>query len=381
LQLQIANVALSDTLVFILPEIPMPDECIPQLSIIVPLLNEADMLPSLFATLVAQRGVRFELVLCDGGSHDDTLRRASELADASRFRVKIAEAPRGRGRQMNAGAVAAGADILLFLHADSVFDTNDALARSVSALRTGVAASGFDAVAGRFALSFRRQNAEPSLAYLFYEAKARLNRSDCIRGDQGFMLSRAFFRLLGGFDEQMPYLEDLRFVDSVASKGSWLLFPAGISTSARRFETEGLLERQVVNAIIVNCLIAGWPEFFSDLAGLYRFNSETGRLSLFPILDGIRKLLARQSTAWRRSFWNSTGHHVAANAWQPFFWLDVQRAFAAGQGSGTVEHRWYLRLYERFLERFFLTRTAATAAALLVKLWHHTMLVKLRPPK
>src|SRR5450631_2618475 len=44
----------------------------PELSIIVPVLNEAEELPALFATLADQHGISFELIICDGGSSDGT---------------------------------------------------------------------------------------------------------------------------------------------------------------------------------------------------------------------------------------------------------------------------------------------------------------------
>jgi len=346
----------------------------PEVSIIVPVLNEAAHLPPLFATLAGQRGVSFELILCDGGSGDDTPQQAALLARQAPFTTEVVRVPRGRGRQMNAGAAVAHADTLLFLHADSTFATGDALARGLSALRARQAAIGRHEVAGRFALRFRRRSDAPSLAYFFYEAKARLPRKECIRGDQGFMLSRSFFRVLDGFDEQRPFLEDLHFVETAATRGDWLLLPAEIGTSARRFETEGLRERQVLNAIIVNSLVAEWEEFFAALPGLYRFDADAGRLALRPVLDGIRTLLSCRSGDWRRSFWQTTGRHVAANAWQIFFWLDARRAFAQDRGPGEVEPRWLGR-YERRLKRFFCSRPAALAAAALVRLWLRGMLL------
>jgi rSAM/selenodomain-associated transferase 2 len=351
----------------------MTHDLTPDLSIIVPVLNETAHLPFLFANLAVQQGIRIELILCDGASEDTTPQRAAQLASQAPFTTKFVQAPRGRGRQMNAGAAIARADTLLFLHVDSIFEAQDALGRALAALRVRQAATGCDEVAGRFALRFRRSDGKPSLAYFFYEAKARLGRKECIRGDQGFMLSRSFFRSLDGFDEQRPFLEDLHFVDA-AARGEWLLFPAEVGTSARRFETEGLWERQVLNAIIVNCLVAHWTEFFATLSGLYRFDSETGRLSLYPILDGIRTLLARSPWRWRRAFWHTTGRHVASNAWQIFFWLDARRTFSRGMGPGEVEPRW-LRLYERRLNRFFCAFPAAMTAAAAIWLWFRFMLL------
>ncbi len=49
---------------------------LPEISIIVPVFNEAACLPDLFASLEAQRRIRFELILCDGGSTDKTIAEA-----------------------------------------------------------------------------------------------------------------------------------------------------------------------------------------------------------------------------------------------------------------------------------------------------------------
>ena len=229
----------------------------PDISLVVPLLNEALELPGLFATLSAQEALTFEVIFCDGGSSDDSQELCHKLAATAPFTVSTITSPRGRALQMNAGAGIATGDLLLFLHADSRFIRAAALQTAVSAYReTCRVAAG--PVAARFRLRFRRSDARPSLAYHFYESKARLDRADCIRGDQGFMLSRALFDRLGKFDISLPFLEDVRLAAAVAEVGNWLLLPAEISTSARRFETEGLYERQVVNAIITNAAATGW---------------------------------------------------------------------------------------------------------------------------
>ena len=73
------------------------------LSIIVPVLNEADGIAPALAALapLRQRGV--EVIVADGGSTDGTIANATPLCD------RVVSAPRGRAMQMNAGAaVAAG---------------------------------------------------------------------------------------------------------------------------------------------------------------------------------------------------------------------------------------------------------------------------------
>ncbi len=349
----------------------------PDISIIVPILNEAGELPQLAASLAAQRGVTLELLLCDGGSSDDSCEIASMLADSCSFPVRLIRTGRGRGRQMNAGAAHAAAGLLLFLHADSRFEDSAALLKAFEYYRNDQADTR-RTFAARFGLHFRRsQPARPSLAYFFYESKARLARRDCIRGDQGFLLNRDAFTAAGGFDESLPFLEDLRLVAATTPQVEWRLLASTVSTSARRFEQEGLLERQILNAIIVNNALAGWSAFFESLPGLYREPCHTagGRLLLFPLLKGIGGLLKLSSAEWRRSFWQATGRHVASNAWQLFFWLDVRRAFRAGKTPAEVRRRW-LDFYQHRLERFFKSAPAAFTAQLAVRLWLRWMLFR-----
>ena len=353
----------------------MPNDPTPELSIIVPVFNEAAILSDLFSTLSRQQGILFELILCDGKSTDDTLQLILEESANCSFFVHGVGTPRGRASQMNAGAAIARGSTLLFLHADSRFSDPAALSTAFSNYTTNQREGEILIHAGHCGLRFKRVNPIPSLAYFFYEAKTRLNRADCIRGDQGFMLSSDVFDRMGGFDESLPFLEDIRFAQAVATQGSWQLLPVEIITSARRFETEGLYERQVVNAIISNCAAAGWGEFFTSLSGLYRCHTETGKLQLFPFLDGIRNLLGKQSPEWRQSFWRTTGSYISGNTWQLFFWLDVRRAFRNDRQPGEVEpHR--LDIYQRHLEPLFQSRFAAWLAQQAVRLWFQWMLLK-----
>ena len=83
------------------------------LSIIIPVLNEAESIPALLDSLQPLRRRGAEVVVVDGGSSDDTADLARDGADQV-----LLSAP-GRARQMNAGAAAARGEILCFLHADS----------------------------------------------------------------------------------------------------------------------------------------------------------------------------------------------------------------------------------------------------------------------
>ncbi len=85
----------------------------PALSIIVPVLNEASAIADALHSLADLRRRGTEVIVVDGGSRDDTLARAAPHAD------QALTSARGRAVQLNAGARAAGAEVLLFLHADT----------------------------------------------------------------------------------------------------------------------------------------------------------------------------------------------------------------------------------------------------------------------
>jgi rSAM/selenodomain-associated transferase 2 len=346
----------------------------PDISVIVPILNEAAELPALLDCLAGQRGITFEVILCDGGSVDGSEELIRRHTKHLHFAVTFLNTPRGRGCQMNIGAANANSGLLVFLHADSRFCQSEALRNSVSAFRIRHD-SPDRIIAAHFALRFRRQSDIPSLAYSFYEAKARLNRSDCVRGDQGFMILRSTFDQAGRFDTSLPYLEDVRLATTIAREGTWLLLPVEITTSARRFEKEGLYERQIVNAIITNAASVGWEEFFTSLTGLYNCASESGKIELNSFLNGIRILLASKPDHWRHAFWRSTGRYVAENAWQLSFWLDVRRTFRSGGEAGDVKPK-CLVFYEKHLKPIFDSRPAAWLAEWLTRSWFRLMLVR-----
>jgi rSAM/selenodomain-associated transferase 2 len=343
-----------------------------ELSIIVPVLNDTAEVRGLLSCLAEQTRIGFEVILCDGGSTDGLQEMVAERTILSSFSLKVIATPRGRGTQMNAGADIAVSDLLLFVHADSRFTCSNALHSGVFAYKTSQKSTS-RLCAGRFRLHFRHSDPSSSPAYFYHEAKARLNRSSCIRGDQGFLIYRRSFEQLGRFDTSLPFLEDVRLAALLDNKGEWLLLPADIYTSARRFEQEGFYERQVANVIIVNAVETGWNELLAALPELYRCSGTAGRLSLFPLLDGVRTMIHTHDRTWRKSFWRATGDHVAANAWQIFFWLDVRHALRYGHRPDDVDPVWLTR-YERFVKPLIETRPAAWLAKLLTRVWLRWML-------
>ncbi len=332
-----------------------------ELSVIVPILNEAGTLPSLLQMLAAQRQIAFELILSDGGSNDASLTMVRKLVGELPYPLQLLQGPRGRARQLNFGARAARAPSLLFLHVDSAWDDPLALRCAVDHLRGHT-----QPVAGHFPLRF--DLGTPSCAYLYYSCKAQLGRPGSIHGDQGMLLSSSFFDELGGFEESRSVLEDTFFAEHLRERGKWILLDAPLTTSARRFAEEGLLPRQLLNALIMNFAHIGWDDFFVHAAGVYRPQHESGQLKLSPFFELIASLLAQMPKARQRQLWHETGRYVVGQGWQLALWWDVRRLWRRGSQPETLETT-TLDWFEAYLTPLLVRPTMVRMTEALVRLW------------
>ena len=220
------------------------------IAVVVPVLNEAERLPALLGHL-AHQGFG-AVVIVDGGSSDS----GAEIAQA-RQGVRLVRAARGRGVQMNAGAAAAPeATGLLFLHADTRLPPGAAalVAEALSAPSTA---------GGAFRLRFDRRHPLLDL----YAACSRLDSGWTTFGDQALFMRRSTFEAVGGFPA-LPLLEDVEMRRRLKRQGRFVKLPFAVTTSARRFEAEGLWRRQLKNGLILLLHAVGvGPE---RLARLYR---------------------------------------------------------------------------------------------------------------
>ncbi len=195
------------------------------LVIVMPVLNEgAGLLSRLkaFAPLRA-RGVR--VILVDGGS-------AGGLPAAVAEHVDMAlTAPRGRSSQMNAGAREAqrmGADVLLFLHADTSLPLN-ADEQVLAAMKGG-------ARWGRFDVQIEGRHRLLGLVAWFMNRRSRL--SGIATGDQAMFVERKLFASVGGFPEQ-PLMEDIALSKRLRAFAPPTCLKLTVSTSGRRWDANG----------------------------------------------------------------------------------------------------------------------------------------------
>jgi rSAM/selenodomain-associated transferase 2 len=346
-----------------------------ELAVIIPTLNEQTALPALLADLQAQQDVRLEVIVVDGGSADETRTLCRSLAAGATFPVKLISTNAGRAGQLNQGVLAARAPLLLFIHADTHLPSPQLLAKALVCFQAQRENPNSNHIAGHFGLQFVRSGNDHPLAYYFYESKTRLNRMDTVNGDQGFMLSRAFFQELGGFDESLPYMEDARLARKIFTRGRWITLPGRLSTSARRFETEGLKERQTLNAFMCNFDNIGLDEFFTEAAGAYRVQRDSRRLNLKPFLLLIHDIFKRRGVKGAALLWYKTGTYVAANAWQLAFLMDCADNFKKRRppGEGPAPR---LRFYDKHVRQWIESPPGGLAASALTFLWFYFLLFR-----
>ena len=201
----------------------------PRIAIVVPILNEACAASALAGELrdLSAAGVATEIVLVDGGSSD-----GSPEALGARFpAARILRAQRGRARQMNAGARATSAPILLFLHADTRLPRG-ALEAACRAVEGG---AGF----GCFSVAIDSFDPRLRLASRIINLRSRLLCS--ATGDQAIFARRDLFESVGGFPE-IDLCEDLAFMRNACGRARFEMAGAPPAiTSARRWQKRGVM--------------------------------------------------------------------------------------------------------------------------------------------
>ncbi|MEH2359322.1 TIGR04283 family arsenosugar biosynthesis glycosyltransferase [Nostoc sp.] len=210
-----------------------------RISIIIPTLNEAGNIKE--AIVTTQPSINIEVIIVDAGSEDGTLEIAQSLD------IKVISSSPGRAVQMNAGAVAASGDILLFLHADTRLPTGfDEMIRTVLQ-QPGT-------VAGAFNL--RIDASVLSLRWVEWGVNARSHFCQMPYGDQAIFLTKAVFQQIGGFPE-LPIMEDFELMRRLKRIGRIVIISTPVVTSARRWLQKGVFKTTLLNQIVIIAYLLG----------------------------------------------------------------------------------------------------------------------------
>jgi len=199
------------------------------LSVIIPTLNEIAYLPQLLDALAIQTRLPDGIIVADAGSKDGT----AELAQSRGVRVVHGGMP-AVGR--NAGARAAGGNLLLFLDAD-VLPPSDFIARVLE--------------------EFERKEYDVATCFIAAIGENPLDRMICICTNLYFRIiqpvsphapgfcilsKRTIHEKMGGFDESLTLSEDIDYARRAKRYGKFgILSSTRIPVSMRRVGKEGLV--------------------------------------------------------------------------------------------------------------------------------------------
>ena len=200
-----------------------------QISIIIPILNEAETIKNLLHHLIDNSSKEnvAEIIVVDGGSTDGSPKIVSDFPN-----INLLISKKGRAKQMNIGAKAAKGNIFYFLHADACppkhFD--QLIINEVKK----------NNLAGCFRMQFDSKHWWLSLASWLTQFSWRV----CRGGDQSQFITKQLFEDIGGFDETYVIYEDNILINELYSRNEFVVINKKIITSARLYTKHGIWKLQ-----------------------------------------------------------------------------------------------------------------------------------------
>ena len=219
----------------------MVTEKITKYSVIIPTLNEKVIIKKVLTDLNFLREnlpYSVDIIISDGGSTDGTIEICNN------FDVLLINSDEGRGKQLSSGAKASKGNVLVFLHAD-VEIPNDLFLFLDSNFGTK----------GKVA-TFRMSMNVKNLLYKIYSFFTRFDSIFTTFGDQGLIVSRKFYNLIGGIKE-IPLMEDVDFLQRARNKTKIIKFKKELIVSTRRFDQVGIIKTQLKSFICIIQFLLG----------------------------------------------------------------------------------------------------------------------------
>ena len=202
-----------------------------KLAVIIPTLNEAHFIGRLVTHLkTAPYHAQLEIYVCDGGSSDNTVDIATEHGA-----TVLKTGSKGRALQMNAGASQTKADVLYFVHADTLPPVS-----FYSDIKKAVEA-------GYCIGAYRQCFDSPKLLLKVNAWFTRFPYLWCRGGDQSIFVERQLFEELNGFDERFIIMEEYDLMVRAAAKSRFKVMHGKTLVSARKYSHNSWLTVMLAN--------------------------------------------------------------------------------------------------------------------------------------
>jgi glycosyltransferase involved in cell wall biosynthesis len=197
-------------------------------SVIIPVLNEAETIGELLSDLEKQQAHIAEILVVDGGSQDNT-----EAVLATFPHATLLKSPKANvAFQRNVGAQKAKSTWLLFLDADSRIDQSaiQNMLREMKRRKLDIGCPLFKPMTQRRSLQMTYQ-----VFNAFFVLFEKVVPSG---GGMGIVVKKSVFDKASGFDESLTY-EDIAFIRRASRMGKFGILSEKIGISVRRFEKQG----------------------------------------------------------------------------------------------------------------------------------------------
>lgn len=177
----------------------------PQVSIVIPTYNRAQLLPATLDSALAQAGVDCEIIVIDDGSTDDT--RAAITPYLSRVSYHYRD-NRGASAARNAGIELARGEWIAFLDSDDLWESDRM--KCVLEFARAHPDAGYIATGRRF---IRAEGQRTDKTYAWRSRDSYVEPDDMLSGWRpgSGVVSRELAQRVGGFDEAIAAGEDLDF--------------------------------------------------------------------------------------------------------------------------------------------------------------------------
>jgi len=210
-------------------------------SIIIPTLNEEKILPALFKNLRELEPYPAEIIFVDGPSKDET----ACMIEREGYTL-IRSIGKGRALQMNEGAYRAGGEILVFLHADTQVPKNLVEIVTKTLKNKKITLAGFTCIMkgndGIRKLVTYQNNIKTYLgALLYHPIRCICFGFRLLFGDQVMFCRKTDFINVGGFNHELPIMEDADLCLRLNRYGSIRQINEKVYSSDRRVAALGIM--------------------------------------------------------------------------------------------------------------------------------------------
>lgn len=215
-----------------------------KVSVIIPVYNASEHIKTCLSSILKQTAKDFEVILVDDHSTDDTIQKVEKYP----FKIIENEGERGGpARARNYGAKNASGNILVFVDADIVLKPD-----SIEKITSLISEPGVDVISGIYTEDTPQSNFFSQLQNLILRYRFLKQAGFITFTNSAFCaIKRDAFEAVGGYNEKMPYYEDIEIGHRLAKKGyRCKLEPSLQVTHLKYFNHLGLLRDYFKKAVV-----------------------------------------------------------------------------------------------------------------------------------